>query len=136
MRSLPLLIRLAQRRIDDRRLALRAAEQDRLAAEAELAAHDQAVEAEGRHSAGNPEAMGLWSLWLPAAERRRQVLCHGVEQCRDVEARIHAALRDDFAAMKRLEIARDSREKAAEKLAARKADKAAEERELLRATAR
>jgi hypothetical protein len=135
MQGLPILIRLAQRRTDERRLALAAAERDRVAAEEALALHDAAVAAETAGAAGDSAAMAQWSQWIRAAGRRRHRLQAASLSLAAAEERIRAALREDFAEIKRLEIAQGTRQQAAARAAAQKAEKAAEDREMLRAAA-
>lgn len=132
MHSLPLLIRLARQRADERRLALVAAEQARLAAMAALSGQEARMVAERAQAAGDVASMACWAAWSRAAVRQRRHLLEelGARQAR--EETVRAALAEDFAALKRLELSLQAQQRTTARAAARKAEKAAEDRELRR----
>lgn len=132
MRSLPLLIRLARQRADERRLVLTAAEQARRAAEEALAQQETQMAAERAQAAGDAEAMARWVAWSRAATRQRRGLLDELGARQEREEAIRAALAEDFAALKRLELALATQQQNAARAAARKAEKATEETELRR----
>ncbi|MDJ0390368.1 hypothetical protein QMO56_19835 [Roseomonas sp. E05] len=132
MRSLPLLIRLARQRADERRLVLAAAEQARLAVEAALAEQDAQMAAERAQAAGDVAAMAGWADWSRAAARQRRRLLEELGVRQEREEAIRAALAEDFAALKRLELAQQAQQRNAAQAATRKAEKAAEDQELRR----
>jgi len=133
MQSLPLLIRLARQRADARRVALAEAGRRRLAAAESLATEAQAEAAESERLSGDAEGMAWWPAWSRAAAGRRRRLAAHLSTLAVEEDGIRAALAEDFAEMKRLEIAWEARQRAAAQAAARKAERAAEEAALLRA---
>ncbi|HWL84056.1 MAG TPA: hypothetical protein VNR89_24120 [Roseomonas sp.] len=132
MRSLPLLIRLARQRADERRLVLAVAEQARLAAEAALTEQEARMATERAQAAGDPEAMARWGEWSRAAARQRRRLLEGLGARQEREEAIRAALAEDFAALKRLELALQAQQRNAARERERKAEKAAEDTELRR----
>jgi hypothetical protein len=132
MQTLPLLIRLARRRADERRILLAQAEQAHRDAAARLAAHDAAVAAETARAAGDAEEMAFWAVWCGRAAREARQLTQAQAVLAAREAQIRTALAEDFAEAKRLELAWDARQREAVRHAQRKAEKQAEEIELRR----
>jgi Ni/Co efflux regulator RcnB len=132
MKWLPILIRLARRRADDRRIALAEAErQSSIAADA-MAEHQQATSRETERARGKPEEMRLWSDWSRVAAGDSQRLALATDMLLRQEEALRALLRDDFADIKRLEIALAAFEQSARRQALRKTEQAAEEAELRR----
>jgi hypothetical protein len=132
LRGLPILIRLARQRADSHRTALAEAEcQTGLAAEV-LAAHDALATAEAARASGKATQLAAWTDWARQSQRRRRGLVQALGQLRVDEDALRATLREAFAETKRLEIAADSAAQAARLQAARKAERAAEDAELLR----
>ncbi|WP_237182525.1 hypothetical protein [Roseomonas marmotae] len=129
MKGLPILIRLARQRADDRRTALAEAGRQVAATEEALAAQDQAFTQETEQARGRAEEMALWSAWSPMASGRRRQMLHAASLLRTQEDTLRAALREDFAEIKRLELARDAAALATRRQAARRAEVAAEEEE-------
>ncbi|MFZ6765339.1 hypothetical protein [Pseudoroseomonas sp. WGS1072] len=127
MQGLPLLIRLARQRADERRIALATAEQARLAGEAALAHQAEEVAAEQAQVRQHPASLGDWAAWSRAAARRRGRLLEGLALLRAQEAAAREALRAEFAEVKRLELALQARRQAALRQAARKAELRAED---------
>jgi len=132
MRSLPLLIRLARQRADERRGVLVAAEWARMAAETALAEQEARIAAERAQAAGSAESLARWSDWSRAAGRQRQRLMGELGILAEREEAIRAALAEDFATVKRLELALEAQQRNAARQAARKAEKMAEDVELRR----
>lgn len=132
MDGLPLLIRLARQQADSRRVAVAAAERARLEEAARLAAHDTATARETEGARGDAEGMALWSAWFRRAGRQRGRLLAGLHQAAQAEEAERDALREDFAHLKRLEIALDQKQEAARRAALRRAEQQAEEAELRR----
>jgi TolA-binding protein len=77
--------------------------------------------------------MALWSDWSRLAAGRQRQLRHALTTLRVQEEQIRDALREDFAEIKRLEIARDTAAEAARRQAARRAERMTEDAELRRA---
>jgi hypothetical protein len=133
MRGLPTLIRLARRKADERRIALAEAERQTAMALDLLAAHDTRTQQETEGARLTPESMALWSAWAPVDRARRQQLAYAVEFLQGQEEALRDSLREHFAEIKRLEIALDQSQQAARRLAARKAEREAEDTESRRA---
>lgn len=132
MRGLPLLIRMARQRADERRVILVEAEsQTRLAAEV-LAGQETHLRRETERARGEPEAMAMWSDWSRVAAGRQRHLRQALTALQAQEEQIRDCLREDFAEIKRLEIARDAAAKAARREAGRRAERTAEDAELRR----
>jgi hypothetical protein len=132
MKGLPTLIRLARRRADEQRVALAEAERQALLAAGALDAHDRTTSRETEGARGKAEDMALWSDWSRVAAGQRRRLALAAELLRAQEDRLRAALREDFAETKRLEIALEAAGRAAARQAARRAERAAEDAELRR----
>ncbi|EFH13721.1 hypothetical protein [Teichococcus cervicalis] len=132
MNGLPLLIRLARQQADARRTALAAAETARLEELARLRAHDSATARETDRARGDAAEMALWSAWISRAGRQRGQLLALLRQAEQVEEAEREALREDFAQLKRLEIALRQKQEAARHAALRRAEQQAEEAELRR----
>lgn len=132
LRGLPILIRLARQRADSHRTALAAAERQTVLATEALATHDALIAAETAHARGEASEMGAWSDWLRQSQRRRRALVQATVRLQMEEEAIRATLREAFAEIKRLEIAADQAAQAAHLQAARKAERVAEDAELLR----
>ncbi len=128
MRGLPTLIRLTHRRADEQRVALAEAERQSALARKELALHEQAYQAEKDRARGDASEMASWSEWSRFHTRQRQPLRHAIALLQRQEE----ALRDTFAEIKRLEIALDTANQQAQRIARRKAEQAAEDAELRR----
>ncbi|MCQ4159930.1 hypothetical protein NON00_08305 [Roseomonas sp. GC11] len=127
-----MLIRLARQEADARRLAVAQAEHARIAQEAHLAAQDAQMAAEAERAREGPDSMALWSRWIGAARRERQKREQALLQAHLAEEAAREALREEFARMKRLEIAQQQHEDAARLVAARKAEQRSEETEMLK----
>ncbi|WBV45529.1 hypothetical protein [Pseudoroseomonas cervicalis] len=132
MDGLPLLIRLARQQADARRIALAAAERAHLAERARLDAHDAATAQETERARGDATEMALWSAWIARAARQRGQLLAGLRRAAQAEAAERDGLREDFAQLKRLEIALRQKQDAARRAGARRAERLAEEAELRR----
>lgn len=132
MQGLPVLIRLARQRADERRIALAAAEQARIAAETEIARHEAGMAAETARLGADPESLGPWTLWMRQARQRRGRMLAALAPLLAEEEGLRAALRQDFAEIKRLELALAARDEAAARKAARKQEQRMEEAALLR----
>lgn len=133
MRGLPILIRLARQRADERRAILAEAERQTLLAAEMLAGHEAHLRREAERARGQAEEMARWSDWSRVAAGRQRQLQRAVATLQAQEEQIRDALREDFAEIKRLEIARDAAAEAARRHAARRAERAAEDAELRRA---
>ena len=127
MAGLPLLIRLARQRADARRVALATAERERLAVLDQIAAQEAGMARETGLARGDAGALAAWAAWMRVAGRRRQELDVALRQAAEREEGLRAALREDFAEARRLEIALETRQAAAARDAARKAERMAEE---------
>ncbi|WP_419900178.1 hypothetical protein [Roseomonas sp. USHLN139] len=127
-----MLIRLARQEADARRVALAAAERDRLAQEAAIAAQDALLASETQRARGDAAEMALWSVWLRAAERQRRRLTLELRRRAMAEEALREELRDNFAHLKRLELALEQHQRADKLAAARKAEQRAEELERLK----
>jgi hypothetical protein len=132
MQTLPLLIRLARQRADERRIVLAQAEQAHREAVSRRAAQAAAAAAETARAAGDAEEMARWSVWSRRAQREAWQLAQAEAVLAEREEGIRAALAEDFAEAKRLELAWAARQREAARHAARKAEKQAEEIELRR----
>lgn len=132
MQGLPILIRLARQRADERRVALAAAERQTQMADGILAAHEAHVVQETERARGRPEEMAIWSKWSHVAAGRGRQLLQAVTRLRRQEEELRDALRDDFTEIKRLEIARDAAAEEVRRQATRRAERAAEDVELRR----
>jgi hypothetical protein len=134
MQGLPILIRLARQRADERRVILAEAERQTLLAVEVLAGHEAHILQETERARGQAEGMAMWSNWSRIAAGRQRQLRQAVVTLRAQEDQLRDALREDFAEIKRLEIARDTAAEADRRHAARRAERAAEDAELRRAT--
>ncbi|MFC3126142.1 hypothetical protein ACFOD4_13825 [Pseudoroseomonas globiformis] len=132
MQALPLLIRLARRQADARRVALSEAELAVREAGQRLATHEALTAAETARASGNASEMAAWVHWSRRSARETRQLDHAYAVLAAREAEIRAALTEDFAETKRLEIALEARRREAAKHAARKTEKLAEDVELRR----
>ncbi|WP_199707449.1 hypothetical protein [Teichococcus wenyumeiae] len=133
MQGLPILIRLARKRADEQRAILAGAERQTLLAAEMLAGHAAHLQRETERARGQAEEMALWADWSRVAAGRQRQLQQALSMLQAQEAQIREALREDFAEIKRLEIARDTAASAARRQAARRAERAAEDAELRRA---
>lgn len=133
MRGLPILIRLARQRADERRAILAEAERQTLLAAEMLAGHEAHLRQETEWARGQAGEMASWSEWSRVAARRQRQLQQAMAVLQAQEEQIRDALREDFAEIKRLEIARDTAAEAVRRQAARHAERAAEDAELRRA---
>lgn len=132
MRGLPTLIRLARRRADEQRTALAEAERQTLLAREELAMHDAAATRETDRARGQAAEMALWTEWSRIHTRQKQQLELAINLLQRQEDKLRDSLRENFAEIKRLEIALETAERAALKIAHRKAEQMAEDAELRR----
>ena len=132
MKGLPILLRLAQRSSEERCAVLSQSQQERLSAEAELAAYDRAVAAEDAAASVQIAAMGDWSAWMTAAARRRQDLTTGLALLEAREAEAREAVREALADTRRLELALEQITQTERRMALRREQQAAEEAELQR----
>lgn len=132
LRGLPILIRLARQRADARRIALAEAERQTGLAIGALAAHDARDASEAALARREATQMAAWAGWARQSQRRRAGLERAVEQLRADEEAVRAELREAFAETKRLEIAAETAARAMRLQEARKAERAAEDAELLR----
>ena len=133
-RGLPLLIRLARQAADERRGEVARAEALVAEVRAALDRHERRVEAEGR-AAVDPGARAAYPGWIRHAARYRADLATQLERAEREEARRRDALRDAFAATKRLELAAAGAEAETVRCAARRAQAVAEEQAGLRRAA-
>ena len=129
---MPILLRLAQRSSEERCAVLSRSQQDRLNAEAELAAYDRAVAAEDATASVQIAAMGDWATWMTAAARRRQDLTTGLARLEAREAEAREAVREALADTRRLELALEQITQTERRMALRREQQAAEEAELQR----
>jgi tRNA1(Val) A37 N6-methylase TrmN6 len=132
MSGLATLIRLSRRHADEKRVALADAERQTLLASEALREHDATNTRETERARGHAEDMALWSDWARVSLRQRGQLAMVVGMLQKQEAELREALRDNFAEIKRLEIALETAEAAANRKAQRKAEQAAEDAELRR----
>jgi hypothetical protein len=132
MRGLATLIRLSRRQADEKRVALAEAERQTLLGTEALAKHDTVARQETEQARGQAEDMALWTQWAQVHTRQRRQLAWAVGQLQKQEAAARDALRDNFAEIKRLEIALETAEKAAMRKAQRKKEQEAEDAELRR----
>jgi hypothetical protein len=132
MQGLPILIRLARQRADERRIALAEAELQSSQALDALAGHDAGMLREAERARGHAAEMALWSGWSRVAATRRRQLAQTAALLQAQEEELRDLLREDFAEIKRLEIARDGAAALARRQAARHAERAAEDAELRR----
>lgn len=132
MNGIPLLLRLARQEADARRVALAEAERAREAVARQRAALDAQRAAEDRLAQGDPLAMASWAAWNSAARRQEARLDRSMAERLAAEEAIREALREDFATIKRLEITLEQKQRAALRMAARKAEQRLEDTELQR----
>jgi hypothetical protein len=132
MRGLATLIRLSRRQADEKRIALAEAERQTLLGTEALAKHDAVAKRETEQARGQAEDMALWTQWAQVNTRQRHQLAWAVGQLQRQEAAARDALRDNFAEIKRLEIALDAAEATARRDAQRKKEQEAEDAELRR----
>nr|WP_242662625.1 hypothetical protein [Pseudoroseomonas deserti] len=123
---------MARQAADACRVALAAAERDRLTQEEAIAAHGAVLARETQRARGDAAEMALWSVWLRAAERQRRRLEFELRRRAMVEESLREQLRDNFAQLKRLELALEQHQQKERLAAARKAEQRAEEMELLK----
>ncbi|MXP65575.1 hypothetical protein E0493_19690 [Roseomonas sp. M0104] len=76
--------------------------------------------------------MAGWAAWSRAAARQRRRLLEELGARQEREEAIRAALAEDFAALKRLELALQAQRHGEAREASRKAERAAEDMELRR----
>jgi len=132
MRGLATLIRLSRRQADEKRVALAEAERQTLLGTEALAKHDAMARQETEHARGQAEDMALWTTWAHIHTRQRRQLAWAVGQLQQQEAVARDALRENFAEIKRLEIALEAAEATAKRKVQRKKEQEAEDTELRR----
>lgn len=108
MRRVNLLIRLAQQTTDERRLELGRIGQARDEVTAELTAHDERLTAEATVAATHADELPAFGQWAPHAARTRGSLEDRRAELDRAEATAREALREAFAATRRLELAREA----------------------------
>jgi hypothetical protein len=132
MRSVDLLIRLAQRTTDERQLDLGSVGRAHDEAEAKLAAHDRNLAAESGVAASHVDGLAAFGDWVPHAARSRATLQHRSAELDRAETAARDALREAYAATKRLELARDATLRQARRTWTRRADLRADEQATIR----
>lgn len=127
MRRVDLLIRLAQQSTDEHRLELGRIGQAQDQVTAELVAHDDRVKAEAMVAATHVDGLAAFGQWAPHAARARGPLEDRRAELDRAEATTREALREAFAATKRLELARDAALRQDRRFGMRRADFRADE---------
>jgi hypothetical protein len=131
-RGLPLLIRLARQEADACRGELARVLAHVTELREALARHDRRAEAEARVVAADAGLRAAYPGWLLRDARHRSELVVRLDAAEREEARRRDALREAFAATKRLELVAAADEADTTRSAARRAQAAAEERAGLR----
>lgn len=132
METVELLLRLARQEADARRAGLGEALRAAAEAAAMLAAQEGAMAQEAAGFATLPEAWRDWAGWAGQAARLRQDLAAALDDARAREDDAREAVRDALAAVKRLELLQEGRERAARLTERRRTEARAEEVELQR----
>lgn len=132
MRRVDLLIRLAQQTTDECRLDLGGIGRAQNEVEAQLAAHDRRLIAESALAASHAEELATFGTWASHAARTRTVLQDRSAELDRAEDNAREALREAFAATKRLELARDATLRQDRRTGARRADFRADEQASIR----
>lgn len=130
--TIGLLLRLAKQEADGRRARLGEALRISQAAAAALAGQDAAMSREAAGFAELPEGWRDWAGWADQAARQREDLARTLRDAQAEEEAARDAVRDALAAMKRLEILQENRDREARRLERRRGEARAEEAELRR----
>jgi hypothetical protein len=135
MKGISLLIRLAQYELEERRSDLGCINRAQTETASAIDALDTTVSREAGIAMTDAAAVATFAAWAGQAAKSRARLQSRIQEL-DVSA--HAArdsLRDTAAQMRRLEIVLDTDREKQKRLSARRADAAADERELVRRSA-
>lgn len=134
MKGVPLLLRMAQSELKERRSDLGFINRAQSETETAIAAHDATVMRETRIALDDPAAIPAFGRWSGHAAGNRTKL---QSRYQDLETSAHTTrerVRDAVAQVRRLEIVLDTQRAKARRLAARRAEARTDERELARRT--
>lgn len=131
MRSLPLLIRLAQRETDEKKCELARIGAELAAADASIRAHDTAAAAEADAAHHDVATLAAYANWAGRALHARANLMRRRVALDQSEGHARSALGSAFADQKRLELADEARQREILSAFSRRAEGAAEEQYLL-----
>jgi len=133
MRGVNLLVRLARHDLEERRSDLGCISQARDETEAAIDTHDETVVSETDIALADPTVIAAFGAWASHSARGRAKL---QDRFQELDVSADAArenLRATAAQVRRLEIVLETARVAARRLAVRRADNRADERELARA---
>lgn len=132
MKGVPLLLRLAQNELEERRSDLGFINQAQMQTETAIGELDAAVTREANIALADPASLATFGAWSgQAAKGRRQLRA----RCEELDVSADAArenLRESATQLRRLEIVLEAERVKARRAAARQADARADERELAR----
>jgi hypothetical protein len=132
MRGVPLLVRLAQHELEERRSDLGGISRARSNTEAAIGEHDQLAASEVTIAMADPAALSAFSAWSSrSAQGRAKLQDRFVELDRGALA-ARENVRDAAAKVRRLEIVVEAMSAKARRFINRQADARADERELTR----
>lgn len=132
MARLALLIRLSRRDLDERRAELARSEQAVAQAERHLSSHDGQVMQEAALARESIDGMAAFGPWARRAAGQRHGLVNRIAEAQALEAAAREAMREAFAALKRLELADEAARRTAKRDAARRDERRAEEQVTLK----
>jgi hypothetical protein len=132
MANLELLIRLARRTTEEHQVELADLGRAHAAAEADIAAHDDAVAAESLLAGSDLDALAAFSAWGPVAGRQGAHLRRRSGEIAQAEIAAQDRLHQAFVEMKRLEIAQAAVLDTQQRADQRKAEATADDREQIR----
>ncbi len=130
-RGIHLLIQLAQRQMDERRVELQQAASACADADAAIADHEARVTRESLSAATDGATLITLGAWTRHAGEVRAGLRARHAELRSDEAAARDHLRDAFVDLKRLELAKDQAVRNARLLSVRHADRAADDQQTL-----
>jgi len=130
-KGIHLLIQLAQRQMDERRVDLQQATSACMDADAAIADHEASVDKEVRSAQTDTATLITLGAWTRHASEVRSGLHARHAELRGDEAAARDLLRDAFVDLKRLELAQDQAARNARLLSARHADRAADDQQTL-----
>jgi hypothetical protein len=133
MRGVPLLIRLAQHELEEKRSDLGYISRARAETEEAIGAHDEAAISEAAVVLADPATMATFSAWSRQSARGRVQLQQRFRELDAGTAAARESVRDAAAQVRRLEVVVEEMGAKARKVATRRADARADERELARA---
>ncbi len=132
MAGLDLLIRLSRRAAEEQQLSLSRISQAHAEASAAMVAHDNGVAVECEIAANDLDALAAFGQWASDTVRRRNALRQRRAELARSELAAQGALHEAFIDVKRLELAFDAVGETAAYASRRRADLAADEREVIR----